>query len=336
MKFILTLIAPLLVAGQLFCQCGAGLSLTLQTQTEVDNFIADYCTQFEGSLLIQDDNNGVDNITSLEPLSSLIAVHGVFNILFNDQLTTLSGLEFLYHVGALYISGNSSLTNLDDLSSLYSTIGDVVIVSNENLQNINGLSQLTYIYSSGGTIGIIHNAALTNLDGFSSLSSSIHSIRIFNNENLINIDGLENISFTIDIDPPSTYDIEIYDNPQLSSCAIESVCNALQIEGTTSNIHDNGLTCNSREAVLEACVTLSNKRLVKPELKIYPTLVSNILHIVSPKKSWASIYNSFGVHVKSVEIKEGMNEFNVSDLKSGIYFIQDEFGFTQKIIKVGN
>ena len=103
-------------------------------------------------------------------------INGVLSISGND----ITNLDSLYQItringnpGNLYIVGNPLLENIDGLSSLsYVGFGWVYISDNPSLTNLNGLSSLTLIKGGGPTAGleIKNNGALADVNGLSSLA----------------------------------------------------------------------------------------------------------------------------------------------------------------------
>src|SRR3981189_3367179 len=115
--------------------CG---SITLTTQAQVDAFPATYgCTEITGTLTI----NGID-ITNLDSLYFLRKVDGDLQISNNPNLTSMKGLSSLTYVGAggpypgLRITYNSSLTSINGLSKLTSIKGALDISNNSTLTNL--------------------------------------------------------------------------------------------------------------------------------------------------------------------------------------------------------
>src|SRR5690606_17928493 len=108
-------------------------------------------------------------------------------------------------IGYLEISGNSSLTNLNGLSTSVSQIGNLSIYGNQNLETVN-LGSVTSIVelsiinnpnlesisiqntSTLWHLNISGNHGLENLNGFSPSITSMGSLMIRNNLNLQNID----------------------------------------------------------------------------------------------------------------------------------------------------
>lgn len=163
--------------------------LTLSTQTEVDHFT---CTGIARNLVIQDDNDGVDNITNLDALSGLTSVGGYLRVLNNDALTNLDGLSGLSWVNQLDIVGNAALTSLAGLGNVSSIgSGGLQLKNNPLLRNLGGLSGLTSI---GGSLYVNENDALTNLDGLSGLTSLGGGFNLAGNDALANLDALSGLT----------------------------------------------------------------------------------------------------------------------------------------------
>ncbi|MGV6832729.1 MAG: hypothetical protein ACWA5P_14350 [bacterium] len=130
-----------------------------------------------GSLNIYAENlsdlNGLNNLKSIDNLK----------IMLSHALTNLNGLESLETIKmdnafiGLQIQGNNGLTSIDGLENLISignsnTLNDlvaIIITSNQNLQNLNGLSGLLeangliqFWYSCGILDGDLCNNAILN------------------------------------------------------------------------------------------------------------------------------------------------------------------------------
>ena len=72
------------------------------------------------------------------------------------------------------------------------------------------------------------------------------------------------------------------------------------------------------------------------ELRIYPTIVTDILNLSIPLDSWVRIYNSHGQLMFSQHMMHGLKEINTSSLSKGIYFVSvqnDLKILTRRIIK---
>jgi hypothetical protein len=151
-----------------------------------------------------------DDISNLDRLSYLHNIQGSLTISGNSSLPNLDGLSSLEAIGiesdygyarSLSISGNDALTNIDGLSSVTS-VGNIYIGSNNLLESVSGLSSLTSIR---GSLNISHNNSLPNLDGLSTLKIigmsnfryDVDGLTIAGNHSLTNIDGLSSLTSII-------------------------------------------------------------------------------------------------------------------------------------------
>ena len=116
--------------------------------------------------------------------------------LFGDDFieTDISNLEGLrsieYIQGDLRILGNDNLTDIDGLNNL-AHISAFLAIYGTSLKNISGLNSLS---SLGGSVEIGNNNSLINIDGLNNLSSMEISFRLENNDSLVNINGLSNLA----------------------------------------------------------------------------------------------------------------------------------------------
>ncbi|MCJ7934609.1 MAG: T9SS type A sorting domain-containing protein [Chryseobacterium sp.] len=71
---------------------------------------------------------------------------------------------------------------------------------------------------------------------------------------------------------------------------------------------------------------------IHKEMSIYPNPTKGPLSIKAEKAADAQVYSPDGKMVKTIPVKKGMNETNISDLPNGVYFIKTAREST-KIIK---
>lgn len=196
--FLFTLFVSQVLLGQ--CE-----DITLNNQTEIDNFFTNYgCTEIEGSLHVSG-----EDIYNLEGLSAITSINESFIIQSCPNLETIIGWDNLNTIGeTLLINDNSQLTHISGFSHLniigdQSVIGGLVISNNENLLNVIDFDQLTKIY---GNVEINANPSLENINGFSKVETVQIGFKILDNSSLINIDGFQELTsvsgpFTIDLSP---------------------------------------------------------------------------------------------------------------------------------------
>jgi hypothetical protein len=145
----------------------------------------------------------------------------------NSSLQNMQGLSSLVRVGATLfrISGNSSLESLDGLESLQTVIGDLIIEDNNALKNIDGLVGLT----TAGAIGLINNGTLADISGLSNLQTVKHWFEIKWNPMLTDLEGLTALT-TVGIAPAMSF-LAIASNETLNTLdglsAIQEVQNLI-------------------------------------------------------------------------------------------------------------
>ena len=217
-KFFILLFALFMLSGALAQSC-LPEGITFTTQTQIDNFQDNYpgCTEILGDVVI----NGDNGITNLGGLSSLTSIGGNLNMVENHSLSSLAGLEGLASIGYWFN-----------------------IVFNDSLTSLTGLEGLTSI---GGGLVINENNLLTNLTGLEGLTSTGSVLRIAGNLSLTSLTGLENIN------AGSITELQILENPSLSTCDIISICSYLFNPNGTIDIQNNASGCNSQDEVEAVC-----------------------------------------------------------------------------------
>lgn len=179
--------------------------ITLGSQAEVDDFQTDHgpCDVVVGTLTI----TGFD-IADLDGLAGLHIVAWT-NITGNSNLTDIGGLSSVFAFnGPLFIENNTILANLDGLDGLTSLpVGALFLRNNPLLDDLTGIDGLTSI---GASLVVENNDSLENLDSLAALDSVASNINILNNDGLTSISGLSNLS-------GFTASLAIRHNPSLAS-----------------------------------------------------------------------------------------------------------------------
>ncbi len=177
--------------------------VVLSTQAEVDAF---NCSSIDGDLTI--DGEG---ITNLGALISLNSISGTLTIQ-NTNLVSLAGLNNVSTAKSLILMFNSNLKNLNELRKLTGEIEAFVITDNDQLENIDALSQMV-VYNEIHIMGndnldninglvntenldvleIIGNGKLQNLNGLGTLNI-VNNMHITDNFSLLNLQGLNNLT----------------------------------------------------------------------------------------------------------------------------------------------
>ena len=263
MKKSILLIVIILSQTSIYAQGCLPEGITFTTQEQIDNFQANYpeCTEIEGSVFIY----GYD-ISNVNGLSCLTAIEGALEILDTYGLNSLTGLEYLTHIGGDFnLIANESLINLTGMDGLTSVGGDVFINGNQ-LNSLTGLEGLTSIGGDlkiianpiftftgleglntiGGNLSILYNyiGALTGLEGITSIGGQIE---IAGNNNLTSLTGLDNVQ------SGSIINLRIIENPVLTECNIQSLCNYLSAPNGKVEIYNNGIGCRNAGEIAISC-----------------------------------------------------------------------------------
>lgn len=226
-------------------------------------------TSVNGNLMI----SGATNLTSLNGLSNLTTINNAL-VIINSGITNLDGVSNLTSVSGISINQCSSLTSINGLSNVSGILtGDVIFYQNNNLTNLNGLQNITQARS----LNISENTNLQNISSLSGLTTLTHNIsntlQLIQNNNLTNLNGLNNLTTfsnnggvriisntsLTDIDALAAISnlayLEITNNTNLSTCAIASVCNLLNVNTSNAFISGNGTNCSSKPVVQSFCPT---------------------------------------------------------------------------------
>ena len=276
-----------------------------------------------------------NNLTSLSALESLISVENIF-ITENPSLLNLNGLNQLDTISRISIIDNDSLQNLSDLINLKKIRTLLHIENNQSLQNLSGLENLTFV---GEDLKIFNNDLLTDLQGLNNLAYLIGFLKVRYNDQLTSLDGLENLDTIVSglsindnmllssmesiMNSHIDYYISIHDNPSLEVCDINSICAFLSTNPDNAVIFNNSTGCNSIEEIEEACDTLGVVNFhEKSRLLLHPNPAENEVLITGSNAIFINeiiFYNSVGQKV--LRINQIENKIDISELKSGIYFI---------------
>ncbi len=217
--------------------------------------------------------NDNEQLTSLQGLENITSIHDYLEVLNNPNLLNFNGLDNGQSIsGGVNVGYNTSLVNLAGLENLVSVGGNFIIQGCDNLTSLSGLEQLTSI---GSYLVIYDNDLLLDLDGLSGLQSIGGFLHITENDLLNNISGIQNIDpVTIHSNSNNHLDLEIYNNPNLSACSVQSICEFLGIFGVTTDVHDNAIGCNSVTDIESACTPICPTNLVfstQHQIDAFPT-----------------------------------------------------------------
>ncbi len=222
------------------CDGCPGGDVDINSQADLQHFLINYptCMMIDGNVSIY----GGD-INDLSALSNIVSIGGHLDIVSCPMLTDLDGLQSLESVGSFFRISSIPLQDVDELTGLTS-VGGLSIDLNTQLLNLDGLSSLTTVTN---TLHIWQNAVLNNLSGLSNLTTA-NIVEIDQNATLASLNGLQNIAAA------EVEFLTIRWCPNLSLCAIESVCTFLYLKEDDASIHDNASGCDSNEEVLSICL----------------------------------------------------------------------------------
>lgn len=171
-----------------------------------------------------------DNVEINSPGRALISL---------DCIKSISNVN-----GSIQFSG--SISDYGGFENL-TTIHDFLLIENNNIiQNIIGFNHLNSIQNA---LILSNNKLLVEITGFQNLLS-VGSLQIYNNGFLSSIVGLDH-PMVIN----QNYGNSIYQNPFLSTCNVESICNKLFQSVGEFDVYNNGINCQSVQQILSQCGT---------------------------------------------------------------------------------
>ena len=187
--------------------------IRFENQMELDEFGEKGYNRIEGDVYIGSNRNLTD-ITNLTPLSTIsyirgnltvtrtacqnldglenIRDHWIFTeikIVDNQELLNVDGLSGFVSPYYIYINFNSNLQNIEGLSNITGTTKECAISANASLENIRGLRNLR----NTPKVEISQNNKITDLSGLESLVSVVEGVYILQNELLESAQGLNNL-----------------------------------------------------------------------------------------------------------------------------------------------
>jgi|GEM_PF-3205299 len=230
-----------------------------------------------GQIFMEISNNS--NLTSISALSNVTDSAGLDTIQISDNplLQSLEGLEWVINPLDLFIFNNDSLLNLMGLSAT-ETLETLIVRGNSSLQDFTGLNSNTILNSAliiddndnlehlagledtviGYSLEILNNDNLMSLAGLGAINETFNYLVLDNNLNLSDISQINLTSINI-ID---FFEMDIVDNPILSNCNTDFICNFLA-ENYNPNedylyitIENNGEACSALNDVLFNCGTV--------------------------------------------------------------------------------
>jgi hypothetical protein len=215
--------------------------------------------------------------------------------------------------GNMSITG--TITNLNGLHNITTIYGNLIL-SNLNVSDLNGLDNLI---SVGGDLKI-SDCNVENLVNLSNLTYVGKILSINYNHNLTSLEGLEGI----DVFGHAPDEIDLYNNPNLSFCAIESICNYLNIPGGCYFYASfNATGCKSENEVRALCGPVGIVETNPGDgFVIFPNPADDKLQFINQNGSVireVRIYNQIGQLVYSNVLSETID---ISKLKPGLFIVE--------------
>lgn len=182
---IIIFILVLLIYNAAVSQCMGDIVLT--SQTAIDNFA---CSKVNGNLTIQDDNDGIDNIVSLQGLydgglnKDTSAITGYLYITECNSLVNLNGIEGIRFVKSFVVLLNPELLFITDKPLSLKKSAALTISENNKLKLVDNFNSIDSI---GGSLSLVGNIALTEIKSFSNLKTVDNFIIIKSNQLLSSV-----------------------------------------------------------------------------------------------------------------------------------------------------
>lgn len=195
--------------------------------------------------------SGLDNLTSLAGLSDNLTTTNLGTIwMINTGLTSLAGLNNVTGCSNFYFWLNPNLTTLNGFNQVSGDVpGGISLWANDALADISALSNITSI--SNGDLDFHGNNQLSNLAGLGNIVTIGRRLRIYENPMITSLAFLNN---SLDIQDNNTEGIQIENNPQLSVCSFNPVCNYLN-NGGFGVVQNNAPGCTSIAEIQAGCGT---------------------------------------------------------------------------------
>lgn len=220
---------------------------------------------------------------------------------------------------SLVFSSQAQIDNFKINYPLCSEFENNIEINGDDIYNLNGLSEIVSI-AGDLHIGRLQgggNIPLKNLSGLDSLSSIGGGLKIYGNDSLSALSGLERLSSV------GAIGISIYNNQELTTCDISSICDFLANTPESVHIENNNIGCNSIEEVEAACEAIGMEDIQTILFSIYPNPATDRLFIA----------NNHGMNIETINIYNQLgqkvlyrNEFggniDISTLGPGIYIIE--------------
>lgn len=290
---------------------------------------------FVGESLRISDNPSLTNISSLTHLQ---VIRGDLSISDNRSLVHFQGFRNLLEIdGSLIVSGNQILSNMDGfqnlrvvrgnflvhdnvflrdmtgLESLLQIDGDFIVDYNPSLTGFAGLGKLT---SVGGYFHLVNNRSLVDLQEFRSLKAISGLLQIYNNDALESLNGLDSINH-LDIGS-----LAIISCPNLTDCAVASICNFLKDGQGIHSISRNKPGCNNPDEIMKSCDRIGiNSNPGLNQILFFPNPTPGFLRFTGYIENAVLSVKDVAGKLLFEQPQEG-DVIDLSDMPTGAYLIE--------------
>lgn len=232
-------------------------------------------------------------------VAKIHTVEGNLSVQHNPNITFLSILRLLEHVGGDFIFRNNPKMGGIYINAVKYIGGDLILEDCEN-----------DVYfpmpdSLGGSLILRNNKKLTDIMMYDKLDYSY----LFSN-------------------PKDSFALVLTGNPKLSECTTQLLCELISDTSKPVYIYNNGPKCTSPEDIETGCFPSSNEAVFYRRTFLYPNPVSDKLFISDypDNDSEIRIMNSLGETVWFTSNNK-IKEIDVQSIPSGVYtlFISGNF-----------
>jgi len=253
-------------------------------------------------------------------LNNLATIGKSLSVNRADYFISFQGLPSLSSLGGIGISDTPLIQNFGGLENIDSLGGNLYIEQCDGIVDLTGLESLSTIL---GRITVSGNPSLIHISQLSSLTSMGDIVSFHANNSLTSLSGIDNI------DPSSWIYATFQNNPQLSNCAVQSICEYIANQGYTS-IAGNAEGCDTEYQVQIACESISipeQQLAIKQSAYPNPFTTSTAIEfeVYTRSNIQYTVYNSVGEAVFEGEdrnVAPGNHTITptLHHLPSGLYF----------------
>jgi hypothetical protein len=254
----------------------------------------------------------------------------------NPKLKKVSLPKSLTRVNNLYLTYLPSMVGLNDFDGI-TEVEVLLLISLPRLKNLSGLENLKIadrrIINDGIIIGEMDS--LLSLDGIG-LEEVKSRITLRENPVLQDISAIEGINFSNSGDPTAVV-LRIKDNPNLSNCVNETICDLAKNAPHSLDISGNGPGCSSITEILEACAMVSTEDVSdtpQASISLYPNPAHDWVMI----RGVADLYSVRLLDMMGRQLRHSSSDrMDLTELDAGMYVVQieraDGSRLTKKLIK---